>query len=288
MNGILLINKPKDYTSRDIVNIISKKFNTKKVGHTGTLDPLATGLLILCLGNHLKIAELLTQDTKEYIAKIILGIETDTLDITGNILKEEYKNDYTKEEINNALNKLTGTIDQQVPAYSAIKVKGKKLYEYARENIKIELPVRKVKIYNIELLDNPTIINKHLEFTIKCKVSKGTYIRSLVRDIGKNLNTVATMKELTRTKQGNISLDQAYTLEDIDNNNYKLLNMKDILDIKTITIDNELLPKIKNGQVLPKFFKEDKVLILDTNNNPLGIYETYQKDSTKCKPWKMF
>ncbi len=288
MNGILLINKPKNYTSRDIVNIVSKKFNTKKVGHTGTLDPLATGLLVLCLGNHLKIAELLTTDTKEYIAKITLGIETDTLDITGNILKEEYNNDYSIDTIKEVLNSFIGTIEQQVPAYSAIKVNGKKLYEYARENIKIDLPTRTVEIYNIELLDIPSIVDNHLEFTIKCKVSKGTYIRSLVRDIGKKLNTVATMKELTRIKQGNISLDNAYTLEDIDNNNYKLLNMKDILDIKKRTIDNELLPKIKNGQILPKFFKEDKILILDSKNNPLGIYKTYEKDTTKCKPWKMF
>lgn len=288
MNGILLINKPKNYTSRDIVNIVNKKFNTKKVGHTGTLDPLATGLLVLCLGNHLKIAELLTTDTKEYIAKITLGIETDTLDITGNILKEEYYNDYSIDTIKEALNSFIGTIEQQVPAYSAIKVKGKKLYEYTRENIKIELPTRTVEIYNLELLDIPSIVDNHLEFTIKCKVSKGTYIRSLVRDIGKKLNTVATMKELTRIKQGDISLDSAYTLEDIDNNNYKLLNMKDVLDIPKITIDKELESKIKNGQILPKFFKEDKILILDSKNNPLGIYKTYEKDTTKCKPWKMF
>lgn len=288
MNGILVVNKPKDYTSRDIVNIVGKKFNTKKVGHTGTLDPLATGVLVLCIGNHLKIAELLTSTTKEYIAKIILGIETDTLDITGKILKEEYNNNYSVKTIKEVLTTFKGKIEQQVPAYSAIKVNGKKLYEYARNNIPVELPTKTVEIHNIELIDIPNIVENHLEFTIKCTVSKGTYIRSLVRDIGKKLNTVATMKELTRTKQGNFSLDNAYTLEDIDNNNYKLFNMKDILDIPTITVDNELGLKIKNGSILPRFFDENKILILDSNNNPISIYEIYSKDNTKCKPWKMF
>jgi len=288
MNGILVVNKPKNYTSRDIVNIVGKKLNTKKIGHTGTLDPLATGVLVLCIGNHLKIAELLTSTTKEYIAKIILGIETDTLDITGKILKEEYENNYSIETIKEVLNTFKGKIDQQVPAYSAIKVNGKKLYEYARNNIPIDLPTRTVEIYNIELIDTLRIVDKHLEFTIKCTVSKGTYIRSLIRDIGKKLNTIATMKELTRTKQGDFSLNNAYTLEDIENNNYKLVNMKDILDIPTITVNNELELKIKNGSILPRFFNEDKILILDSNNNPLSIYEIYSKDNTKCKPWKMF
>ena len=130
MNGVLVVNKEKDYTSRDIVNIISKALKTKKVGHTGTLDPLATGVLVVTVGEATKISELLTSSFKEYIADIELGIETDTLDITGNILKEEtvFK---TKEEIENILSSMIGSYDQEVPIYSAVKINGKKLYEYA-------------------------------------------------------------------------------------------------------------------------------------------------------------
>ncbi len=288
IDGILVINKEKNYTSRDVVNIISKKFHTKKVGHTGTLDPLATGALVLCLGNHLKISELLTAEQKEYIATLILGIETDTLDITGNILQEDTNKNYSQEQIETVLKSFLGTYSQEVPKYSAVKVNGRKLYEYARKNIDIDLPKREVTIYNIELLNSPHLVNNHLEFTIKCQVSKGTYIRSLIRDIGKKLGTVATMKELQRTKQGTITLDKSYTLEDIDKDNYKLLNMKDVLALPTISISKELEPKIKNGCILPKFFTEDKVIIQNKDNTLLGIYQTHPQDPTKCKPWKIF
>jgi tRNA pseudouridine55 synthase len=288
MNGIIVVNKPKDYTSRDIVNIIEKKFNTKKVGHTGTLDPLATGVLVLCLGNHLKVAELLTSNSKEYIAKVVLGIETDTLDITGTIIKEEFNNNYTKEEIETALSSFIGKINQQVPKYSAVKVNGKKLYEYARNNIEVELPVKPIEIYSLELIDIPSLVDNHLEFTIKCQVSKGTYIRSLVRDIGKKLNTIATMKELTRTKQGKFTIEDSSTIEDILKDKYQILNMQNVLDIPKIIVDDQQEPKIKNGQILPRFFDDDKALILNKNNDILGIYQTYEKDNTKVKPWKIF
>lgn len=131
---ILIVNKEKDYTSRDVVNIISKKLNTKKVGHTGTLDPMATGVLVICVDEATKLVEILQAHTKEYIAEITLGLDTDTLDITGNILKEENVN-FNKEEIIKALNNLKGFYNQQVPIYSAVKIDGKKLYQYARNNI---------------------------------------------------------------------------------------------------------------------------------------------------------
>ena len=140
-DGIIIINKPKDYTSRDIVNIVSKHFNTKKVGHTGTLDPLATGVLVICVGKATKLVDYLTSTYKEYIAEFILGVETDTLDITGNVLKEE-KISKSKEEIEKVLNNMIGEYVQEVPIYSAVKINGKKLYEYAREGIDIELSKR--------------------------------------------------------------------------------------------------------------------------------------------------
>ena len=181
MDGVIVIDKEKDYTSRDVVNIVGKHFKTKKVGHTGTLDPLATGVLVICIGQATKLVELLTNHDKEYIADITFGIETDTLDITGTVLKEENTN-FSREEIEKVLNEYQKEYDQMVPIYSAIKINGKKLYEYAREKEEIELPSRKVKIYKIDLLKYEQINNKtHIQ--IKCNVSKGTYIRSLIRDI---------------------------------------------------------------------------------------------------------
>ena len=282
MNGILVINKEKDYTSRDIVNIVGKQLGTKKVGHTGTLDPIATGVLVLCIGKSLKLAEMLTTNDKEYIAKIRLGIETDTLDITGNIIKQKEVSNITKKDIIKVLNKYIGTIRQEVPKYSAIKVNGKKLYEYARNNIPVKLPIKEVEIYNIKLISDI----KDNEFYIKCHVSKGTYIRSLIRDIGNSLGTYATMIELTRTKQGKFSIDNAYTLDDIKNNNYKITNPVDIIDLPKVIVDDDMATKIKNGRVLNKFFNHDKAFILDKKNNLLAIYQLY-KDNL-VKPYKMF
>jgi len=285
MNGILIINKPYGYTSRDVVNVVSKKLGIKKIGHTGTLDPIATGVLVLPIGNALKIAELLTAEKKEYIAKVVLGYETDTLDITGTEIKRNEPN-CTKEEIEKVLNSFLGKSNQQVPIYSAVKVNGKKLYEYAREGIPVTPPIKEIEVYNIELLDNPTYYEDTIELKIKCEVSKGTYIRSLIRDIGYKLNTYGTMKELTRTKQGTFSLKDSYTLEDIKNDNYKLLTIKESLpNIKITKIDDKLLRKIKNGMVLDSFFDESMSLIVDKNNREIAIY--HQIEDGKVKPLKM-
>ena len=282
MNGIILIDKPKDYTSRDIVNIVSKKLQTKKVGHTGTLDPLATGLLVLCIGKTLKLSELLVSTKKEYIATMTFGIETDTLDITGNIVKRDFKQKkITTKDIETVLKKYTGKIIQEVPKYSSVKVNGKKLYEYARKGEEVSLPKREVEIFNIEPLSE--INNK--TFTFKCTVSKGTYIRSLIRDIGVSLGTYATMSDLRRTKQGIFNIEDAYTLEDIENNNYKILDAKDVLKLPKVIVDKNLEFKVKNGQVLTKFFEEDKAMIINQNNELLAIYQ--KKDDTYVKPYKM-
>ena len=281
MDGIIVINKPKDYTSRDVVNVISKKLNTKKIGHTGTLDPLATGVLVLCINKGLKLVELLTSNDKEYIAKIKLGIETDTLDITGNIINKKDMN-ISKEETINVLNSFKGKSKQQVPKYSAIKIKGKKLYEYARQNIEIELPFREIEVFDIELISDI----KDNEFTIKVSVSKGTYIRSLIRDIGYKLNGYATMLELERTKQGKFSLNDSYTLKDIENDNYKVIPIQEVLsNIKQIKVKDKLLFQIKNGVILNKDYQDNLILFKDINNNPIALYK---KDNDKYRCYKMF
>lgn len=287
MDNIIVVNKDKDYTSRDVVNVIGKIFNTKKVGHTGTLDPLATGVLIVCMNKALKVVDLITASDKEYIAKVVLGIDTDTLDITGNIINE-CKTDVNVDMVKSVLNSFVGKSIQEVPKYSAVKVNGKKLYEYARNGIDVELPKREIQIFDIELISDIDIVDGHQEFSFRVKVSKGTYIRSLIHDIGVKLGCFACMKELTRTKQGKFSIDESYTLNDIKNGNYKLLNIKDVIDIEKVVVSDNMLFKIKNGMILDKFFISDKALILDNNGNEIGIYKTYDKDSKKVKPDKIF
>ena len=287
MDNIIVVNKDKDYTSRDVVNVIGKIFNTKKVGHTGTLDPLATGVLIVCMNKALKVVDLITASDKEYIAKVVLGIDTDTLDITGNIINE-CKTNVDVDMVKSVLNSFIGKSIQEVPKYSAVKVNGKKLYEYARNGIDVELPKREIQIFDIELISDIDIVDGHQEFSFRVKVSKGTYIRSLIRDIGVKLGCFACMKELTRTKQGKFSIDESYTLNDIKNGNYKLLNIKDVIDIEKVVVSDDMLFKIKNGMILDKFFISDKALILDNNGNEIGIYKTYDKDSKKVKPDKIF
>lgn len=282
-NGILIVNKPSGITSRDVVNIVGKTLNTKKVGHTGTLDPMATGVLVLCLGNALKVCELITANDKEYTAKVILGIETETLDTTSPIINTK-KTNITKEEIEKVLNSFKGSYLQEVPKYSAVKINGKKLYEYAREGKEIELPKKMVTIYDIQLISDITYYNDTTSFYIKTTVSKGTYIRSLIRDIGYKLNTYGCMDSLERTRQGIFNIDNSYTLEEIKNNNYKLLSIEESLpNIPLVQVDNKTLFKIKNGVKLKKFFDGDMAIIKDKNK----VVAIYKNDLNESKLFKM-
>ena len=282
-NGILIVNKPSGITSRDVVNIVGKTLNTKKVGHTGTLDPMATGVLVLCLGNALKVCELITANDKEYIAKVILGIETETLDTTSPIINTK-KTNITKEEIEKVLNSFKGSYLQEVPKYSAVKINGKKLYEYAREGKEIELPKKMVTIYDIQLVSDITYYNDTTSFYIKTTVSKGTYIRSLIRDIGYKLNTYGCMDSLERTRQGIFNIDNSNTLEEIKNNNYKLLSIeKSLPNIPLVEVDNKTLFKIRNGVKLKKFFTGDMAIIKDKNK----VVAIYKNDLNESKLFKM-
>ena len=279
MDGILLINKDKGLTSRDVVNLVSKKLNIKKVGHAGTLDPLATGLLVIGIGSGTKILDLLTMDYKEYIATVKMGIETDTLDITGKVIKENYDFSLSYEELEKTLKKFQKQYYQSVPKYSAVKIKGKKLYEYARENIDIELPKRLVDIKKIELLNYDK--NK-LEFTFRTLVSKGTYIRSLIKDIGDSLNINFTMQDLIRTKSGKFKIDDSFKIEDT----YKIIPIQEALDFKKIEVkDLEILKKIKNGNALSYQDTNDFILFLE-KNKPLAIYQN--EKNGQLKAFKVF
>ena len=288
MHGYILINKEKDMTSRDVVNIASKVFKTKKVGHTGTLDPLATGVLVICVGQATKLVEVVTSNSKEYIATICLGLDTDTLDITGKVLNEENCT-LSKDDIVKVLNSFKKTYNQEVPAYSAVKVKGKKCYEYARAGIEVELPKKEVTIYNIDLIDEPTYKDNKTYFKIKTNVSKGTYIRSLIRDIALELNTVGTMVDLVRTKQGKFLLENCDTLEDLKNGKVKLRPMIDLVgDIEIKSIDDNVKKDILNGKLLENKNNCEEIAFVDKNSNLISIYKKYEKDNKFIKPWKTF
>ena len=261
MDGILLVNKPKGITSRDVVNEISKFLKTKKVGHTGTLDPIATGVLALCIGKYTKLSDELTSTKKEYIATAIVGQDSDTLDNTGIITKDETQI-IEKEKIEQTIKSFEKIYDQEVPSYSAVKINGKKLYEYARNNEKVDLPTRKVEIYEIELLDVKYEEN-HTIIKFRCLVSKGTYIRSLIRDIGKSLNTCAIMSDLIRTKQGNFNIEESYTIEQIKNNDYKFIDIYNYLEeYEKIIMDDELKNKIDNGAIYLIYIRMKQWLFL--------------------------
>lgn len=260
MYGILIVNKPKGLTSRGVVNILNKKFHTKKIGHTGTLDPMATGVLVCLIGKYTKLSNVITSDKKEYEASFDLGYLTDTLDNEGKIIKEEKKS-LKEEDIKRVVNAFKKTYMQEVPKYSAVKINGKKLYEYARNNEKIDLPKREVTIYNIEYLGNNSF---------KALVSKGTYIRSLINDIGESLGTYATMTSLNRTKQGIFNIEDSYTLEEIEIDKYKLIKAEDIFN--TIELNKEEAIKASNGVKL-KLDAKDDIVCLKYNNEIICLYK---------------
>ena len=283
-NGIVLVDKEKNITSFDVVNQISNLFGIKKVGHTGTLDPIATGVLVVCIGSATKLVDELTCNDKEYIASVELGTLTDTLDNTGKILKEEIVTK-TKKEILEVLNSFKGRYLQEVPIYSAVKINGKKLYEYARENIEIELPKREVEITAIELIDDIEYKNDKTYFKFRCSVSKGTYIRSLIRDIASKLNTVGIMTDLRRIRQGKFKIEDSILIENINKNS--LINIIDILDYKKIELTSDIKKQVLNGTIINNVYNSDEILFI-SNNEAIALYKKYDKDKNKLKPYKMF
>ncbi len=266
MDGIIVINKEKGCTSHDIVYKIKKMFNTK-VGHTGTLDPNATGVLPILLGKGTKISKYLIEHDKEYEVVLQLGVKTTTADEEGEIIeeKEVLKESLEQLEIERILKSFIGKIKQMPPKYSAIKVNGKKLYEYARKGQEVEIKPREVEIYNIEIT-NIQKEKKQIEFKVSC--SKGTYIRTLCEDIAEKMRTVGYMKELKRTKVGNFNIKQAITLEQLQEKE----------NIKIITIEEMFKDK-------EEIILEDSKIILLLNGvkmnieKPKGIYRIYNKQN---------
>ena len=275
MDGIIVINKPKGCTSHDIVYKV-KKILKEKVGHTGTLDPNATGVLPLLIGEGTKLSKYLIEHDKIYKATIFLGKETTTLDVEGEVIKEK-EVDFQKltfENVNEVLNSFSGKQEQIPPIYSAIKVNGKKLYDYARNGQEVEIKPRTIEIYDIKL---DSIDENRITYIVKC--SKGTYIRTLCKDIAEKLDTVGYMEDLQRQEVGKFNIKDSITVEELEKN----INSKEFFNKYFISIEKFFEEKEKiqlnekglnlflNGVRLTRNIKEDLYRIYDINNNFIGI-----------------
>lgn len=271
MDGIIVVNKSAGMTSHDVVNKVRRILKTKKVGHAGTLDPIATGVLPILIGKATKLSNEVMSEKKEYIAKIKLGIKTDTGDITGNVIESDTEKKIKeiitdKEKIINTIDSFIGVQVQTPPIYSSIKINGKKLYEYAREGKKVEIPTRQIEIYNIELLN----VNENdgtIDIRVEC--SKGTYIRSLCEDIASKLGTVGTMLKLKRTRTGIFDIEGSYTLEEIEEKgeNIQYISIEELYkDAKDIQLTKEELEKFLNGM---------QIKTNENNSNDVSVCKVY-------------
>lgn len=272
MNGILNINKPAGITSHDVVSRVRKVAGMKKVGHTGTLDPFATGVLIVCLGKSTKIIRFLKED-KEYIGEIKLGVRTDTYDVDGNIVESCDISGVTSDKIREEAKKFIGEIEQTPPIYSAIKVNGKKMYELARAGQKVDVKKRSVTIYHLEILDID------LPFvTIKVGCSAGTYIRSIANDLGENLGCGGYLNALVRTQVGDFHVENSVDLQELNSDNIKerLLNPNDFLmHLPFITMNANETEIIKRGGFLENRWNVhgEWIRLLNSDNILIAIGE---------------
>lgn len=259
MDGILYINKPKDWTSFDVVAKLRRVLHTKSIGHTGTLDPQATGVLVLLVGRATKILPYLEKSRKEYVAEIEFGKKTDTGDIWGNVIDTSKVREIDEQEAITVLNSFLGKSMQKPPMISAIKKDGKKLYEYARAGIEVEVEKRPIEIFEIELLSISPF-----RFRVVC--SAGTYVRSLCEDIAEKLDMLGTMSSLVRTKVENISLSDCVDLHDV-NENTTLHEMEQVLSgvMKLHEISDAMLPHVKNGKQL--YIQEKESLLCLTHQH---------------------
>lgn len=299
MNGILPLWKPRGYTSHDCVMRVRRLYKMKKVGHTGTLDPEAVGVLPICLGEATKIVPFLVNTEKVYIAELSLGSSTDTEDAQGKIVEtKEVINQPNDLEIDEVLKTFTGTIEQVPPMYSAVKVNGKKLYEYARENKEVERPIRTVTIHKLERISS--INDKANHFKLKIICSKGTYIRTLCVDIGKALGFPAHMSDLTRIKTGEFTAEKSFTLEEIENTEknepieilekYLSPLEKGITHLYKHEVDENTKIRVSYGQKLPrpKEFPEMEPVVITYKGQLLAIYQVHPENELEIKPVRVF
>ena len=268
MDGFLLINKESDWTSRDVCNKVQSIFDIRKVGHIGTLDPFATGLLVVTVGKGTKAGQFLESGDKTYLVTLKLGESRDGGDITGEVTGNKEVPALSKEIINEASNKFIGEIEQVPPLKSAVHFKGRKLYTYAYNNEKVTPPSRKVKVNSIELVDY-----KNDEIIFRCNVSSGTYIRVLGEDIAKALGTVGYLKALHREKVADLDVKDAHKLTEVKASD--LISIADgVKTLPHVVIDEETVDKAKRGLTIffKNFVKYDNLLLVDDSGNAIAVY----------------
>ncbi|WP_159315102.1 tRNA pseudouridine(55) synthase TruB [Mammaliicoccus sciuri] len=302
MDGILAIHKEVGMTSHDVVFKLRKILKTKKVGHTGTLDPEVSGVLPICVGKATRVSDYVMESGKSYRAEVTIGMSTTTEDQTGEIVDQKRvgQNLWDKDEMIATLKQLEGDIEQIPPMYSAVKVNGKKLYEYARQNIEVERPVRRVHINSIDLISDIIYENDTCKFEIEVECGKGTYIRTLATQIGALLNYPAHMSHLIRLKSGGFTLNQAIKLDDLreiveqDKLQDVILPLEYGLNgLTKITVhDKNIVTRIQNGQKIEKSLidesKHDGEFVVWYEDKAIAIMDTYDKNETLYKPKKVF
>lgn len=302
MDGILAIHKEVGMTSHDVVFKLRKILKTKKVGHTGTLDPEVSGVLPICVGKATRVSDYVMESGKSYRAEVTIGMSTTTEDQTGEIVDQKRvdQNLWDKDEMIATLKQLEGDIEQIPPMYSAVKVNGKKLYEYARQNIEVERPVRRVHINSIDLISDIIYENDTCKFEIEVECGKGTYIRTLATQIGALLNYPAHMSHLIRLKSGGFSLEQAIKLDDLR----EIVEQDKLQDVilpleyglngltKVTVHDKDIVTRIQNGQKIEKSLidesKHDGEFVVWYKDKAIAIMDTYDKNETLYKPKKVF
>lgn len=300
MEGILALYKPKGMTSHDCVFKLRKILRMKRIGHTGTLDPEVDGVLPICLGRATKVAEYITNAGKTYEGEVTIGFSTTTEDATGEIVeKKEVAQNFSRAEILQVLADLTGEITQTPPMFSAVKVNGKRLYEYARQGIEVERPSRQVTIYSMELLDDrETFVGETISFRFKVACSKGTYIRTLAVMIGEKLGYPAHMSALTRTQSASFSLKDCLTFSNIEEMvaNGTIEDMLKPMEaalyyLPKYKISDKLVGKVLNGAVItiPDEFIMVKgpIVVEDPDGTALAIYEAHPQKDGLMKPTKV-
>ncbi|MDX8365109.1 tRNA pseudouridine(55) synthase TruB [Cytobacillus sp. IB215665] len=302
MNGILLLNKPKGLTSHDCVFKLRKMLKTKKIGHTGTLDPDVTGVLPLCVGQATKVVEFLTAENKVYEGEVTLGFSTTTEDASGEIVAEKnVDREISRQEVLQVFDQLTGQIEQTPPMYSAVKVNGKRLYEYARQGIEVERPTRTITIHELSLLDDRELFtNDTVSFRFRISCSKGTYVRTVAVMIGELLGFPAHMSNLIRTESGNFSLQQCLSFDEIEQlvndgeMKKKLLSLESALThLPKLQINDKVAEKVKNGAVLPMAEELSYIdvnvpfCMMDRFNHCLALYIKHPEKMHLMKPKKV-
>lgn len=301
MEGVLLLNKPAGMTSHDCVAKMRRLAKTKKVGHTGTLDPDVTGVLPICIGRATKIVEYLTASSKTYEAEVTIGFSTTTEDASGEIVERKPVDRLIKsEEVENVLSSMVGTLEQTPPMYSAVKINGKKLYEYARAGIEIERPSRTITIHDFVLLGDVKNGNNNVTFRFRVTCSKGTYVRTLAVMIGEQLGYPAHMSHLVRTKSGVFDLDDCMTFEEIEksieDNTFQnsLISIGEALkDLPKLIIHDNLAEKVKNGAVLelPNEFEQLEIgapiAVYNKSSHCIAIYAKHPTKQYLMKPIKV-